>query len=906
MLTDITAHFTNPFTLLFFGTFLINILFVFILMIRHRRPNRTEAAFLLMMFINSVWAFTQGMLSIATTPDSYGFWYSMMELAVTIIMPTELLFVLTFVEKERLLDSFGMLSFIFFGCITQIFLYWKTNIVTIHDFRAIIHTPWGYQYPRGSFPFDLLIIVTYIAIIIYQLVAYFTREKNATRRHQIILIILSVCIPTIGGLLYQGIIPVIRHVPEFPITPPLTLVTCFIMGYVLIRYGERTFSLVTFSSELIQIIPGSIVILDAANRIQSTNPSFLELVGKKEDELLGRSFFDLAADNAAKQRWQSQVFNQLACGKGVNDAQVTIAGATVPIPVTVRASVRCDGSGQPVNTFLVLTDISPIKKTEQQVVDTVQHMQEQNNLLEDNKIAMLNLLEDSRELEKTLKDERDRATTIVSSMSEGLFVIDKNYRLTILNPEAAQLFGFSEKAVLGRNLSEITKMYKKGIDVPVDERPLMRTLKTGESVVVGLEDDYSLLGVGGNQFPVALATAPLKRDQEIVGALVTFRDISRDKRVKETIEKTVEERTHDLVKEQARLTASIRSLSLGFIMINRSGKVVLSNEVVQKVLGCKEMPKSFDDLVAILGKYVDLPHMRIQCEQQQQPVHADSISFGTKWIRLFMAPVVTQEQAASMIGVVFLIEDITEAKVLERSREEFFSIASHELRTPLTAIRGNTSMIKEYYGEKLEKDVQEMVNDIHESSIRLIDIVNDFLDMSRLEQGRMQFKPEAFAIDELIKSVLKEYDVTGSRQKLYLKYEPPDKPIPKVFADSARVKQILINLVGNAIKFTNEGGVTVKILPDGRMLRVLVEDTGRGIPYENQMLLFRKFQQAGDSLFTRDTTKGTGLGLYISKLMVEGMGGAIGLQYSQPDKGTAFGFSLPVVQDGATAPPANS
>ena len=105
----------------------------------------------------------------------------------------------------------------------------------------------------------------------------------------------------------------------------------------------------------------------------------------------------------------------------------------------------------------------------------------------------------------------------------------------------------------------------------------------------------------------------------------------------------------------------------------------------------------------------------------------------------------------------------------------------------------------------------------------------------------------------------------------------------------------IINLVGNALKFTEEGGVTVKVHLSDDFIRVVVADTGRGIPYENQMLLFHKFKQAGDSLFTRDTTKGTGLGLHISKLMVEGMGGSIGLQYSSPGKGSAFGFALPVV-----------
>src|SRR4030042_3337239 len=120
-----------------------------------------------------------------------------------------------------------------------------------------------------------------------------------------------------------------------------------------------------------------------------------------------------------------------------------------------------------------------------------------------------------------------------------------------------------------------------------------------------------------------------------------------------------------------------------------------------------------------------------------------------------------------------VMEDISERKAIERSRDEFFSIASHELRTPLTAIRGNTSMILEYYGDALkDEQLKGMVMDIHESSIRLISIVNDFLETSRLEQGRIPFKNEPFDAPTLIEAVLKEYDVTGSRRKLYLRYAP--------------------------------------------------------------------------------------------------------------------------------------
>jgi signal transduction histidine kinase len=288
-----------------------------------------------------------------------------------------------------------------------------------------------------------------------------------------------------------------------------------------------------------------------------------------------------------------------------------------------------------------------------------------------------------------------------------------------------------------------------------------------------------------------------------------------------------------------------------------------------------------------------------KARNDHKPTDKRNISLAGKFIDIFVAPIYVGGRDEDFIGSALLIQDQTEAKVLERSRDEFFSIASHELRTPLTAIRGNTSLIQEHYSDKLDPELKEMVNDIHDSSIRLIDIVNDFLNMGRLEQQRIDFKNESFVIEDLIAAALKEYEVTGSRQNLSLEFIAPPKPMPRVFADKDRIRQVLINLIGNSLKFTTMGGVKISVRENDGMVEVSIVDTGRGIALPNQALLFHKFQQAGDSLFTRDTTKGTGLGLYISKLMIEAMGGKIWLVRSEEGKGSEFAFTLPLAKAGA-------
>lgn len=866
-----------------------------------------------------------------TTGTQYMIWYSLTELFVTLLMPVYVCFILYLVGKEKKLEKPGIFVPLVGLTVLLFFLYWKTDFVTIHNFSKAITTPWGYELPRTTVPWDIFIIGAFSLFNIYQLIVYTIREKNQKRKQSSGWIIFAVLLPMIGGIIFQAIIPAITQTPEIPVASPLIVVMCLIIGTVLLRNGWEVFSLSGTPADLIHIIPGSIVTLDHYYNIQKVNPSFCDLVGKHEEDLVGKLFTTVVGDDKGN-FWQHDVFDGFTGGATVvsTDAIITGAGGK-HIPVSVSATIQRDLRGAISGIFLVLTDVSEIRAKEQEELEISKRTQEQNSLLEDNKSAMLNLLEDSRVLEDSLKDERDRVTIILNTMSEGLCVVDKIGKILSINPVACALLGMEEKDLIGKTYAETIILYKG--DQPVSDiniRPLMQTLKTGTSFNGGLEENYSYKRPDGKNIPISWATVALKRSEEIVGAITTFHDISKDLAVKETIEKKVEERTREITeknialekaqkqvsegwiqqqREKARLTASINSLSMGFILINMEDHVVTMNPAFQGIMGLSDRPEDFRSVEALLQGVVDLHKLHEQCHAEQKPIHVESVLFGRKYLRIFLAPIVLFTNQEEHIGTVILIEDVSESKTLERSREEFFSIASHELRTPLTAIRGNTSLIKEHYFDKLEPDLQEMVSDIHESSVRLINIVNDFLNSSRLEQERMEFKNQPFDLTDLIKKALREYQVTGSRQKLALDFEEPKEQIPSAFADPERVRQVIINLVGNGLKFTEVGGIKVSLSKVDDMVEVRVSDTGRGIALQNQSLLFHKFQQAGGSLFTRDTTKGTGLGLYISKLMTEAMGGKIWLVQSEPNKGSTFAFTLPVAKkpdDGAGVPVASN
>jgi signal transduction histidine kinase len=370
------------------------------------------------------------------------------------------------------------------------------------------------------------------------------------------------------------------------------------------------------------------------------------------------------------------------------------------------------------------------------------------------------------------------------------------------------------------------------------------------------------------------------------------------KKEKEGIEDKVKERTKELSEEKAKLAASINSLSIGFLIADLNDNIILKNDAIVKVLG---LNKDDVTITAVSGKFGNAMNIHVIHEQVTATKKAFEIkeaALGSKALRVLFTPVIiTREEGEEVIGYVLLVEDITEKKILDRTRDEFFAVASHELRTPLTAIRGNSSMIRDFYASKINnKEVMDMVDDIHTASIRLIAIVNDFLDVSRLEQGKIEFKKEEVGLGGIIDEVVRELEQVAAGKKLYLKSEKASE-LPVIIADKDRLKQVVFNLIGNAIKFTESGGVTVRAEKTGNFIRVSVEDTGPGISLQGQALLFHKFQQASDKMLTRQPAQSSGLGLYISKMLVGAMGGEVGLEKSEVGKGSTFFFTIPVANN---------
>ena len=253
------------------------------------------------------------------------------------------------------------------------------------------------------------------------------------------------------------------------------------------------------------------------------------------------------------------------------------------------------------------------------------------------------------------------------------------------------------------------------------------------------------------------------------------------------------------------------------------------------------------------------------------------------------------DNRGKVIYFVGIERDITKEKEVDKLKTEFVSVASHQLRTPLTAIRW---YIEEVYNEELgriNKDQKDYLKQVLESNKRMIRLVNDLLNVSRLESGRITVEPVLTDLSQLIEGAITESDIMAKARNCRLIFIKPKERLPAIKIDPALIGQVINNLISNAIKYSKTGGikcqVRVELAPKGKNVMISVKDNGIGIPKNLQPRVFEKFFRADNAV--KLETQGTGLGLYIAKTIIEVSGGQI--WFKSGSGGSTFVFTLPLV-----------
>ncbi len=369
------------------------------------------------------------------------------------------------------------------------------------------------------------------------------------------------------------------------------------------------------------------------------------------------------------------------------------------------------------------------------------------------------------------------------------------------------------------------------------------------------------------------------------------------------LELRVEERT-------AYLSAIIDNLADGLLVVDLNGKIVRTNPVLFTLFGFENTELSDHNFEIVFNrKVVELVE---QTRKSPEKVFVAEIALtGEKTGKAVATAIMRNSSFANdknqhnqSIGSVLLIRDITSDKEVDQMKTDFISTVSHELRTPLTSVLGFAKIIKKKLDEtifpllspddkKVQRNIRQVgdnINIILSEGIRLTDLINDVLDIAKMEAGKIEWKMEPLQITEVVERAIAATSALFQQKDLKLIQEI-EPGLPSVMGDRDRLIQVVINLISNAVKFTDNGSVTCTVGKDDNTITVSIIDAGIGIASSDLDKVFEKFKQVGDTL--TDKPKGTGLGLPICKQIVEHHGGRIWVE-SELGKGSNFSFTLPI------------
>lgn len=342
--------------------------------------------------------------------------------------------------------------------------------------------------------------------------------------------------------------------------------------------------------------------------------------------------------------------------------------------------------------------------------------------------------------------------------------------------------------------------------------------------------------------------------------------------------------------DRKQTVAVLESVAEGLVVVDNQGKVVMLNPAAERLLGVTQLDRVGKPLTEDL-KAGQLVSLAKDVEGKQQEIVVSAKEEATKRI-LRSSNAMVADENGNTVGMVAVLSDVTKQRELDELKSEFVSKVGHELRSPIMAILHSLAILADGLAGPLSEEQREFVDLSQRNLKQLSELINDLLDLSKLEAKKMELKREPAAIATVIQSVCHTLDAWARSKAITLSQRVP-ADLPQVPMDQAKVGQVLTNLIGNAIKFTPEQGritVEAKRVTDGA-IEVGVSDTGVGIAKEDLPKLFNKFQQVGER--TATDMAGTGLGLAISKEIVDLHGGRIWAE-SESKQGARFCFTLPL------------
>ncbi len=469
---------------------------------------------------------------------------------------------------------------------------------------------------------------------------------------------------------------------------------------------------------------------------------------------------------------------------------------------------------------------------------------------------------------------RPQPQHLLETISDGFVAIDREWKYVYINNQAGALSNQRREDLIGRNLLDVHPNFTKTIFYRKYKEALQKHKTLRFEFYYDFLDAWFLINV----YPTS------------DGLSVFFNNITHQKKSAD-----------QLMAEKAKSDATLASIGEGVITTDNLGRIEVVNSQAEVMLGYKAkeiIGKEFDHVWTVEdenGRRLPRQRRMVTLVLSQHKKVTRTKNYYVTERRRFPAtatasPITVGKQIR---GVVVVFRDTHKEREVDRAKSEFVSMASHQLRTPLTAIKLFTEMLQQGGNGRLSKLASNLIDNIHEANEKMIHLVSNLLDVSRMESGRLKFKWETVDMYDEIEKVIAETAPIAVKRQIKLEFRSSLKKAP-LSTDASLFRQVVLNLVTNAIFYTKEAGATVIITlgkENSRNYLITVTDQGIGIPPEALSHVFERFFRAENAVQAK--ADGSGLGLYMSKMIIEKLNGKIWVQ-SSPNQGTTFSVSLPL------------
>ena len=614
-----------------------------------------------------------------------------------------------------------------------------------------------------------------------------------------------------------------------------------------------------------------IIGLDLDRRITFANPSLARMTGYELKEMSGRRIDELLMfkDGMPPVCWFDPIFKSSDANACSCDSMVVVHrnGKTIPVDLVCN----------PISKYGVVTG------------------------------SVVTIRDESvrRREKEALRQSEELMRQMAENIAEVFWMSspEKN-RMIYISPAYETIWNRTCKSLYDNPMSWMDSIYP-------EDRERIRTAALEKQAAGNYDEEYRIVRGDGTirwirdrAFPIRDESGKIYR---IVGVAMDITDkrlaeeeIREANKQLDEINADLEERVKMRTLELAEVLADVRNEKLkteriiheitdGIIVMDMEGGILLINAAAKRFLGIngEETPKNISEIES------QLPQMHEILQNVGQPLTEEieiqaSGRASPRVLKTTSVPL--KDEKSKLLGKVAVLHDITSMKEVDRLKSQFISQVSHELRTPLTSIKGSIDNLRDDIAGPLSKKQAEYLLRMSKSADELVHLINDLLESSTLEAGKIALREETVVLHDLIEKIISRFQPIADKKGIVLRLVKYDGN-SRVVGDQAKLEQAISHLLDNAIKYTEQGGeITISQHQKGRFLKTSIRDTGIGIPLDEQLAIFDRFYRVarGSSL-----EKGAGLGLYIAKNIIDMHKGRIRVS-SELGRGSEFSFTFPL------------